>query len=106
MLNLNSKYIITAAGGNGTAISIIQKPLTREEYISLGKQLGNDYDSCGAEQAGFLILSSNHFEMAGGEFCGNASRSAAVLFSELKDENRITFSVRFYGKSTSTCKQA
>lgn len=99
MLNSNSKYLITAAGGNGTAISVLKNPLVREEYVSLGKQLGNDYDSCGAEQAGFLILSTDHFEMAGGEFCGNASRSAAVLFSELKGEKEITFTVSgFAGK--------
>lgn len=76
-------YLITAAGGNGTAIRVIDHKLSRQDYAEQGQKLGQLMEPQGAEQAGFLIPSANHFEMAGGEFCGNASRAAAILFSEL-----------------------
>ncbi len=51
----------------------------------------------GVEQTGFLLQSSNgefHFEMSGGEFCGNAARSAAIVISQItnKPENSFTMS--------------
>ena len=76
-------YIITAAGGNGTAIKVLKRGLTRERYIKRGKMLGARLESYGAEQVGFLISSESRFEMAGGEFCGNAARSAAILLSQV-----------------------
>ncbi len=76
---MSSTHLITAAGGNGTAIEVLDVALSRQEYASRGQQLGKDMEGFGAEQAGFLIPSDMHFEMAGGEFCGNAARSAAVL---------------------------
>lgn len=85
--------LITAAGGNGTAIQIIEQPLTRAEYTSHGKALGEEMKPFGAEQAGFLIPSLSHFEMTGGEFCGNASRAAAVLFSQIQEQSQIIFTV-------------
>jgi hypothetical protein len=85
--------VITAAGGNGTAIEIIDDPLTRMEYSSRGRLLGENAEKLGTEQAGFIVLSQGHFEMAGGEFCGNASRAAAVLFSELRNARDVSFTV-------------
>jgi len=85
--------LITAAGGNGTAIKILAKPLTRDEYAARGKVLGEKMESDGAEQAGFLITEDSHFEMVGGEFCGNASRAAAVLFSGLEGKSKVHFTV-------------
>jgi histidine racemase len=85
--------LITAAGGNGTAIQIIDQPLTRSEYEHVGKDLGERLESDGAEQAGFLVLSEHHFEMAGGEFCGNASRAAAMLFAQADDTSEVSFTV-------------
>lgn len=90
---MSSMVVITAAGGNGTAIEIIDDPLTRTEYSSRGRLLGERMEKLGAEQAGFLVLSQGHFEMAGGEFCGNASRAAAVLFSELRNARDVNFTV-------------
>ena len=52
-----NKTLITAAGGNGTAIEILDRALTRQEYESLGKALENDFATDGVEQAGFLITS-------------------------------------------------
>lgn len=90
---MQTTSLVTAAGGNGTAIQIINQPLTREEYASRGKALGEEMERFGAEQAGFLIPSHSHFEMAGGEFCGNASRAAAVLLSEIEERSEIAFTV-------------
>ena len=85
--------LITAAGGNGTAIRILDKSLSREQYAHDGKQLGEMMEQYGAEQAGFLVLADSHFEMAGGEFCGNASRAAAMMFSKVKDKDDVSFTV-------------
>jgi diaminopimelate epimerase len=91
---MNKKiYLITAAGGNGTAIQVLDQALTREQYIERGTELGNSMEADGAEQAGFLIPSDSHFEMAGGEFCGNASRAAALLFSEILAQRAVSFTV-------------
>lgn len=90
---MSSMVVITAAGGNGTAIEIIDDPLTRMEYSSRGRLLGENAEKLGTEQAGFIVLSQGHFEMAGGEFCGNASRAAAVLFSELRNARDVSFTV-------------
>lgn len=87
------KTLVTAAGGNGTAIEIIDEPLSRGEYASRGKRLGDDFEKLGAEQAGFLVLGENHFEMAGGEFCGNATRSAAVLLYQETGAENVFFTV-------------
>lgn len=89
-------FVITAAGGNGTVIQVLNKPLTRQEYSLLGNQLLNKAKSFGAEQAGFLLLNSRHLEMAGGEFCGNAARSGAIVFSEIIGGQRVTFTISGY----------
>lgn len=88
-----TQKLVTAAGGNGTAIEIIPEPLSRPDYESRGTILCNDFEEFGAEQAGFLVLSDNHFEMAGGEFCGNATRSAAVLLHQEHGEDTVSFTV-------------
>ena len=89
-------YIITAAGGNGTAIEILDQPLVRAAYVSRGKELGQRTAALGAEQVGFLVLPDKHLEMAGGEFCGNASRSAAILLSLATGETTVAFTISGY----------
>ncbi|MDO8576267.1 MAG: hypothetical protein Q7R90_03040, partial [bacterium] len=79
MLVGNRMFVVTAAGGNGTAIKVLDTPLSRTEYAEQGNALGHSMEGFGAEQTAFLVLSENHLEMGGGEFCGNASRSAAVI---------------------------
>lgn len=90
---MKQETLITAAGGNGTAVRVIEDSLPRSEYETIGSDLGNRFEALGAEQAGFLVLNDRHFEMAGGEFCGNASRAAAVLFSQALDANDVSFTV-------------
>ncbi len=90
---MKCKQLIFAAGGNGTAIEIIDAPLSRQEYQKRGKALEAEFEPVGAEQAGFLIPSERHFEMAGGEFCGNATRSAAVLLYQHQAGTEEAFTV-------------
>ena len=97
MLMKNSLFVITAAGGNGTAIRVLDKAFSRAEYAKQGAQLGQEMERFGAEQTGFLIPNENHFEMAGGEFCGNAARSAAILLSEIQRKSHLSFTVSGYG---------
>ena len=87
------RALITAAGGNGTIIETLAAPLRRSEYEARGKLLGDEYEAAGAEQAGFLVVSQNHFEMAGGEFCGNAARAAAVLLSQKYGQKNVAYTV-------------
>ena len=102
----SSIFVITAAGGNGTAIRVLDHALSRAEYARQGKQLGQDMERFGAEQTGFLIPENNHFEMAGGEFCGNAARSAAILLSEIQRKPRVSFTMSGYtGTVNATVKK-
>ncbi|HCQ89072.1 MAG TPA: hypothetical protein DIU45_04165 [Clostridium sp.] len=87
------KYLVSAAGGNTTVIQLIENSQTREWYSSNGNELVNKYDNFEVEQSGFLIPKDLHFEMAGGEFCGNASRAAAAVFSILRKEPIVDFTV-------------
>lgn len=89
----NPEYLISAAGGNETAIQVIDKPQTSEWYAEKGTELGAKYEKLGAEQSGFLIKSKDHFQMAGGEFCGNATRSAAIIFSLLQNNPNTQYTV-------------
>lgn len=99
------RHLVTAAGGNGTAIEIVNEPLTRQDYESRGTVLCDDFEPHGAEQAGFLVLNDKHFEMAGGEFCGNATRSAAVLLYQENREGDQSFTVSgFEGRVNATIK--
>ncbi len=103
---MSTETLIKAAGGNGTAIRIINDPLTRSEYERIGSDLGERLENRGAEQAGFLVLNEHHFEMAGGEFCGNASRAAALLFSQADDKKDVSFTVSgFNGTVSATVEQ-
>lgn len=103
---MSTETLIKAADGNGTAIRIIKEPLTRSEYERIGSDLGERLEDAGAEQAGFLVLDRHHFEMAGGEFCGNASRAAALLFSQADGKKDVSFTVSgFDGTVSATVEQ-
>lgn len=85
-------FIINAAGGNATALMVLNKPLKRKEYSEIGKKMMTDFSDYLVEQAGFLVLLNDHFEMSGGEFCGNAARAAALLFNYFKKVTSFTMS--------------
>lgn len=89
--------LVTAAGGNGTVIRVLGEPMDRADYVREGKAMGQAWEKRGAEQAGFLVFVDkyvpSHFEMAGGEFCGNASRAAALLLAETSEDYDPTFTV-------------
>lgn len=80
-------YIVKASGGNPTIIEAIENPLNRSLYEQHGRELMDMGVSWGVEQSGSLIVpkdgSRAHFEMSGGEFCGNAARSVALILSRL-----------------------
>lgn len=105
--NMKGKeFVILAAGGNGTAIRVLSEPLTRSEYVKKGNELLEKTKTFGAEQVGFLIPKIRHFEMAGGEFCGNAARSAALLLSEIEQKPKVSFTMSGYsGIVTGTVKK-
>jgi diaminopimelate epimerase len=90
---IDNTYVITAAGGNGTAIRILGSVLSRAGYEEQGRRLMAETQRLGVEQVGFLVPADGHFEMGGGEFCGNATRCAAALFSLLQRRARLSFTV-------------
>ena len=77
------KYIICRPGGNDTAL-VFGMDYTPEE-----KKLINDAimaKHSNVEQVGFIDLDQKpELQMAGGEFCGNATRSAANCYLQGKE---------------------
>ncbi len=97
-INPHHVYIVSAAGGNLTALEVLEAPRDRAFYQSRGQELMNvESDKIAEgeeiEQAGFVILQTSHMEMTGGEFCGNASRAGALLLSEALSLNSFTQTV-------------
>ncbi len=90
------EYIILAAGGNATAIVLIDALCDRTWYEEQGRELMQCTEHLGVEQAGFLHLDSRHFEMSGGEFCGNAARSAAMLIAKHANVAEFDFTMSGY----------
>ena len=86
-------YIINAAGGNATAIQVLEQGLNKEDYANLGKQLMDNNADFNVEQVGFLIPKDKHFEMSGGEFCGNAARAATILLCNSYEQDQIEFTM-------------
>lgn len=80
--------VFKIAGGNETAIQVIKGEKNTVES-QVGKALLDAYPT--AEQAGLLYVDSNKLEMAGGEFCGNASAAAAVLLANESDEVLVQY---------------
>jgi D-alanyl-D-alanine dipeptidase/diaminopimelate epimerase len=70
--------VFEIAGGNKTVIQTI-KDISGTPLEQAGKALMDVFPE--VEQSGFLDVSTKKFEMAGGEFCGNASAAAAVILS-------------------------
>lgn len=68
--------VFLAAGGNPTGVVVLPDASLRSKYAAIAREF-MDQDGR-IEQFGFLENGS-HFQMSGGEFCGNAARVAARL---------------------------
>lgn len=79
----NIKYITFIPGGNDTALVIDENYLLRERKEINDLILESDKT---IEQVGFISKDKNQciLNMAGGEFCGNATRSAAMYYLDGK----------------------
>ncbi len=79
--------IYNAAGGNPTAINFGDGYIP-SDYARINKELQDKHPEI--EQIGFLTYKDGipRLEMAGGEFCGNATRSFAALLAEQTPEER------------------
>lgn len=99
-------HILTAAGGNPTALLLHDSPKTRSQYAALGDHLmtgggallGLRGDERRPEQAGFVLAASRHLEMAGGELCGNATLSAAALLGAIHGQDRFSMTTSDSGR--------
>ena len=83
------KYIKFTPAGNNTALVI------NDNYKNNEKKLINDYIlgfDKSIEQVGFISKNEYRLDMAGGEFCGNATRSAIMYYLNNKEGN-ITINV-------------
>ena len=89
MKNENVRVVL-AAGGNPTGIIFVENADGREEYAPFAKEyMGSHPD---VEQFGF-IEETSHFQMSGGEFCGNAARAAALLISQKTGKTAGSFTM-------------
>lgn len=77
------KYNIYYPSGNTTALVI------GSDYLQFRKRINESIMKMhnNIEQVGFVFVENDVYklEMAGGEFCGNATRSAAYYFLNGKD---------------------
>ncbi len=91
---MNIEYYIVNPCGNITALAVTNVP--PEKYGIIAKKIMETEKS--VEQVGFVDFSNNciSLRMAGDEFCGNATISAAVLYCELKNKTG-TVLVGIYG---------
>lgn len=76
------KYHILWPGGNTTAL--VEEKFPRERYVLIARQILAENKM--VEQVGFLETPENpeaavRLQMMGGEFCGNASRTAAYFWA-------------------------
>jgi len=79
------------AGGNKTILQAVKGNASEEVNAHSGKALMGI--SKLVEQAGLVNIESKRLEMAGGEFCGNASAAAAVLLANELGKSSVNYSV-------------
>lgn len=89
------------ANPSGNTTVFVLDPVPKEQYAKVARVI-MQHCSVGAEQVGFINKATNpqalaRMDMAGGEFCGNASRSFAAWLA-LKDESGLD--VRNFTEST------
>lgn len=86
--------VMKIAGGNETVLQNIESTTGRADRGRIGELMMGAYPA--AEQSGLLYMDTRRLEMAGGEFCGNASAAAAVLLSRQTDESMVKYGVSGY----------
>ena len=77
------------ANPSGNTTIFILDPVAKEQYPAVGAAV-MAYENVGAEQVAFIVKDDSvpagyRMEMAGGEFCGNASRSFAAWLNLCPD---------------------
>jgi len=87
--------IFSAAGGNPTAINF-DGNLKRKDYSRINNEIQTNYPE--VEQVAFYEEENGlpKLQMAGGEFCGNATRSFACLLSKFDQQSNFKFYVSGY----------
>ncbi len=88
------QFHIVWPGGNETAI--VKTPVERGSQAAVANMILGQYSS--VEQVGYLELPREgtadvHLQMMGGEFCGNAARSAAFLFCNQTGKQNVALTV-------------
>ena len=83
--------VFEIADGNRTVLQAVRGNGAEAASAEAGKMLLNLYPT--AEQSGLLNTETKRLEMAGGEFCGNASAAAAVLLSNILAESTVRYDV-------------
>ena len=90
MIHLTINYQIYIPGGNDTGF-VLGTNYTQQERKIINDKIMEKHPNI--EQVGFLSQTGEpSLEMAGGEFCGNATRSAAYYFLNGK-EGKLTLQV-------------
>ena len=90
--DIKFKYKILNPGGNKTAL-VEGLDFSKEERVKVNNIILEDNKD--VEQVGFIDRSKRKLEMAGGEFCMNATRCAIYEFLE-KKEGKIDLCVSGY----------
>lgn len=83
--------VLRIAGGNETVLQSVRGDVSQKVNEYYGKALLAVSPS--AEQAGLVDIMGKRLEMAGGEFCGNASAAAAVLLANELGKTKVSYSV-------------
>ena len=90
------EYVLMNPTENYTVLVLTDVPIN--EYESIAKNLL--FNEILAEQVGFLSFKLDgdaYLRMAGGEFCGNATMSAAVYYCMRNEISNGTVDVKVYG---------
>lgn len=90
------EYYILNPTGNITAL-VIDNGIDIKNYNTVCREIMNRHSN--VEQVGFVNfrLNNPYLRMTGGEFCGNATMSTAVLYHRLKDNESATVNITVYG---------
>lgn len=93
------EYYILNPTGNITAL-VVNRGIDESRYNTICAEIMKRHKT--VEQVGFVDLNRDnpYLRMTGGEFCGNATMSAAALFHKLKASALHTVYVEVYGSKS------